>query len=265
MMYVRAFTLIELVIALVISSIIAILSVQFIQSSASASIDNSVRQQMSAHSTVINEKISRAVRSALPGSLRVTSDGQCLEYILIKASSVYTSLRTGRLITQFKAVPYSSTASISGHVAVYPLSVFNPYHKTNRSAVSSSVLTLPAGNSEVTVTVSPAHQFPYESPLNRFYMIDTPQAICQQGEFLYRYKNYGFIKNISDLKPALPDNISSGRELLANSLINNSMIFRYQQPDLKRNALVTFKYQLGNNKNSDILTTAQEVNLRNVP
>ena len=101
----QAFTLIELLIVLVIGSVLAIISVRFISESGRMLLDSGARQQLAATGSVINEKISRLLRPALPGSIRVTANGRCIEFIPVKVASVYTSLALNMAITDFTAVP----------------------------------------------------------------------------------------------------------------------------------------------------------------
>lgn len=266
----RGFTLVELVMVIVIASIVGAVSVQFIRYSSQSVIDTAGRQQLAASAAIINEQITRALRDALPGSIRATADNRCVEYMPVVAASTYTSLTTGSSTTAFQAVPYSTTQAINGYVSVYPLADNNLYDLSNPGAITTVSETLPAGNSvatgnPVSVALSPAHNFANASPVDRFYLSTTPVAICQQGNYLYRFSGYGFISNVANLVASLPANFANGREVLAFPLVANSLNFQISAATLVRNGVVTFQYQLQNSRNDDVLDSVQEVHIRNVP
>ena len=264
----QAFTLIELLIVLVVGSVLAIISVRFIGESARMLLDSGARQQLAATSSVISEKISRLLRPALPGSVRTTADGRCIEFIPVNVASVYTDLALNTAITGFSAVPVSETLANTGYVAIYPINSAELYNPSASGALTQAVATLPArtsGTAAVTVSLSSAHEFLSDSPVRRFYLVTTPEAVCQQGSFLYHFRNYGFIANVASLEAALPASQAAGRDVLAYPLQNNSLNFRYLPPTLQRNGLVTFSYVLENLSSNDQLQQTQEVQIRNVP
>jgi len=261
----QAFTLIELLIVLVVGSVLAIISVRFISESGRMLLDSGARQQLAATGSVINEKISRLLRPALPGSIRVTANGRCIEFIPVKVASVYTSLALNMAITDFSAVPVSASEVNSGYAVIYPINQNELYSPSASGALTQAIATLPAGTAAVTVSLSSAHEFLSDSPVRRFYLVTTPEAVCQQGSFLYHFRNYGFIANIASLESSLPASQDAGRDVLAYPLQNNSLNFRYLPPTLRRNGLVTFSYILENPSSDDQLQQTQEVQLRNVP
>ena len=261
---IRGFTLIELIIVIVLSSILAVVSVQFISRSVQGALDSANRQQLAATAAVIHEQIAAALRQALPGSVRVSADGRCVEYIPVLAGSVYAALDTSQAITELAVLPASATNSISGYLVIYPLAG-NVYARQNPGPVTLQPVTLAAGTAEQTLTLIDAHRFPLASPTRRFFIADNPQAMCQDGQWLYRYRNYGFVADINDLQAALPVTQASGRDVIAWPLQDHSAEFRIQPPTLQRNALVAYRLTLQNPGSTDMLTLAQEVQIRNVP
>ncbi|MCD8530570.1 MAG: prepilin-type N-terminal cleavage/methylation domain-containing protein [Saccharospirillaceae bacterium] len=264
----QGFTLIELLIVIVVGSILAIISVRFISESSRMLLDSGARQQLAATGSVISEKISRLLRPALPGSIRTTADGRCIEFIPVNVASVYTDLELNAPISGFSAVPVSETQTNSGYAVIYPISQNELYNPSARGALTQAVATLPArtaGTAAVTVSLSSAHEFLSDSPVRRFYLVGTPEAVCQQGNYLYHFRHYGFIANVASLEAALPASQAAGRDVLAYPLQNNSLNFRYLPPTLQRNGLVTFSYVLDNLSGNDQLQQTQEVQIRNVP
>lgn len=261
----RGFTLIELILTIAVAGILAVISVKFISSSSQGFVSSAGRQQLAAAGYVVNEQISRAIRDSLPGSIRTTSDGQCIEYMPVVAASSYTTLVVGDSVTSFLAVPYSLTDSASGYISVYPIPSGNLYAQTNPGSLTANTATVPAGNGEITVTLGAAHTFPSDSPERRFFVSSPPEAICQDGDFLYRYRNYGFISNVASLKAALPTTTAGGRTVLAYPLAIGSLDFRYQSPTLARNGLVVFEYILQHPTTGETLSLSQQVRVVNVP
>lgn len=261
----RGFTLIELVMVIVLLSIVALISVKFVSDSTRGAIDTGQRQQRGIAVSVISEQISRALRQALPGSIRVTPDSRCVEYIPILGASVYVSVPRSKPASSFEAVALSPTAALTGYIAVYPITGSSLYSPSTTGGLSSSVATVPAGTGKVTVTfASGTQQFPADSPTNRFFVVGSPMAFCGAGNFLYRYRNYGFVSDVSTLQSKLPATYPK-REVLGAPMQSNSVSFVYQQPTLHRNGDVTFNYTLIDAASGETTPVTQEVQIRNVP
>ncbi len=258
-----AFTLIELLITMMVGGIVAVISVQFIAGSGQALIDTGARQQLAATAAVINEQISRQLRQALPGSIRTTSDGACIEFMPVLAATVYRGLDTGQVVSSLTAIPVSASDNYSGYLSVYPIHG-NLYNPDTTGPLTTATATLPAGSALVTVNLPQPHRFPSASPEQRLYISAAPQTFCQDGTWLYRYRGYGFINAVSQLPAALPADYAAGREVMAAGLSLGSLQFDYSPPTLKRNGLVSFSFIL-TAANGDQLTSAQEVQIHNVP
>lgn len=259
------FTLVELVLTISLMAIVATVSVGFISRSSQGMIDTAGRQQLAATGYVVNEQISRAVRDALPGSIRTTSDGLCIEYMPVLAATVYTDLQVGTAVTQMSVVPYATSGSVTGYVSVYPLTADNIYSQSDPGALTPDTATLSGGTSELTLTLGSSHTFPADSPERRVYLSAAPETICQDGGYLYRYRNYGFIANVANLKASLPTTAAGGRSVLAYPLQSNSMDIRYLPATLQRNGLVTIEFVLEHPQTAELQVIAQQIRIHNVP
>lgn len=258
---VTGFTLVELVMVIVLLGIVATISVQFVALSTQGAIDVGSRQQRALSSVVISEQISRSLRGALPTSIRTTPNQSCIEWMPIVAASNYLSLPVGSSPNSFEAVPLSDGRSASGRVVVYGYGR-NVYDLTSPGPVSPAA-TMPSGTGPVTVTFDggATHRFSSQSPEKRFYIVGNPMAFCQQGRFLYRYKDYGINSApASNLPVTWPD-----REVLAANLVEDSLQFEVTPQTLQRGAVVSFRMVLEDTGTGETTSLSQEVQVRNVP
>ncbi len=269
----KGFTLIELIMVIVVLSVLALGSVQFISYSALGYVDTARRSELASTAIILNEKMSRLVRDALPGSVRISSDKRCLEFIPIVAGTQYIQAPiVGSPVsqTQVHAVPLDGALAQMGYLAIYPQAsdiniiysdTINPGYISNEMAV----VTATVNNASVfTFNNSATFQFLLNSPTQRLFIVSSPVAFCQEGTSLFYYRNYGFVGDISNLAAGLPNSVPN-RLLVANQLLANSIQFSYLPSSLRRNAIVAYELSLIKNTSSEHLVVNQEVQIRNVP
>lgn len=252
----RGFTLIELIIVIILLGIVSTISVRFITFSTQGAVDTSARQQRALSGVVISEQISRALREALPTSVR--SNGDCIEWMPVKAASTYLNLPKGVDPSGFDAIPLPGGGAETGRVVVYGYSgdVYNP---TNPGPISP--LASMDSSGRVDFDSGQNHRFTTSSPRKRFFIVDSPKTLCQGGEFLYRYRNYGIQPTIgASLPTAMPN-----REVLAANLAFESLSFNVSPPTLTRGAIVSVRFTLEDPDSGETLDVSQEVQIRNVP
>lgn len=256
---VDGFTLVELVMVIVLLGIVATISVQFVALSTQGAIDTGARQQRSFAGVVISEQISRQLREALPTSVRTS--GSCIEWMPIISASNYLNLPTGPNPDSFDAFALPNNQSAAGRIVVYGYG--ESVYDNNDPGPLSPPATVPSGSGEVTVTFDggATHEFSRQSPSRRFYVVDSPRAICQSGQFLYRYRNYGVNSAIASGLPSSSPN----REVLAAGLESGSINFEVTPPTLQRGAVVAFALTLLDSDSGEETTISQEVQIRNVP
>lgn len=257
----RGFTLVELVMVIVLLAIVATISVRFVALSTQGAVDVGSRQLRSFSAVVVSEQISRALREALPGSVRVDGSGSCIEWMPVTAVSNYINLPRGANPDSFEAAPLAGGASASGRVVVY--SYGSNLYSTGSPGPVSPPATLPSGASPVTVTFDGGanHRFSTQSPERKFFIIDEPRTFCQQGRFLFRYRDYGIQSSIASALPAgMPR-----REVLAADLVADSLRFDVVPPSLQRNGVVSFSFELTSPQTGEVTSVSQEVQIRNVP
>ncbi|QSP96036.1 type II secretion system protein [Marinobacter salinisoli] len=257
----NGFTLIELIMVIVLLAIVATISVRFVALSTQGAIDVGSRQLRSFTGVVLSEQVSRVLREALPGSVRVNGDGSCIEWMPLVAASNYLSLPRGASPTSFEAVPLAGGETAAGRIVVYGYGS-NLYSVASPGPVSPPA-TLPTGASPVTVSFAGgvSHRFSAQSPARKFFVIEDPRTLCQQGQYLFRYRNYGIQPAVASSLPASAPN----REVLAAGLVPNSLDFEVVPPTLQRNGVVAFRFQLQSDQTGEITSVSQEVQIRNVP
>lgn len=275
---VKAFTLIEFIMVIVVLGILSVGTLGFISQSAQGLVDTTDRQILASTANIAVEKVLREVRRALPNSVRTFSDGSntCLEFTPILHSSEYVSIPTAANAMNFDVIQFSDNSTApSGFVAVYPTSLDSIYGVTAVTvppfvrSISGSVATAGAvggpGASLQTMTFSvlPGYRFPTESPRNRFFLVSQPVSFCDDANGrLWRYQNYGFHPSSAGSIPTT----GSDRSLIADALQGSSLAFNVIPAQLNRNAVVSMSLVVVRpGSSTEQLAVSQEVQLRNVP
>lgn len=252
----RGFNLIELIIVIVVLGTLMAGTAAYITNSMIAYNDVARRDQLTTQGRITIEKVSRALRSALPNSIRVQNN--CIEFLPIIGSSVYTSLPTDAPASSFNAIDFNLNSAIgTRYVIVYPYNLNAVY--AGGSPGPRATYSSKSGSPATTVTLSGNHQFSQHAPQRRFYVTDAPTSYCIEGNNLNRYRGY----NISAAQATPP---SATAELVAQDLqLNDSgpvTPFSYTPGTLRRNAIVAmdFRFLIGN----EWIRLYHEVQVRNV-
>lgn len=270
------FTFIEMIMVIVIISILGVGSVQFISFSAQGYVDTVRRSELASTAAIVNEKITRLIRDALPNSVRITANARCIEFIpIISASRYVRAPFQGSPATVSRdsvhMVPVDGLLNYGGFLAIYPMpnqlaSLYsngdNPGYLSLEKAQFSGVN---SGASVYTFENSGSFEFLQPSNNQRVFITDSPRSFCQIGTGLFYYRNYSFISDINDLVDNLPTALPN-RLLIADKLSPDSLIFKYQPSSLRRNAIVAYELTLQDtSRASEVLVVNQEVQVRNVP
>lgn len=253
------FTLVELVIVIVLMSIVSLAGVEIIRQSSETYLKQTNRQGLSGAARLAVERLSREVRGALPGSVRVS--GRCLEYLPIKVAGTYFSIPTETPGTSMTVAAVSSDlAAQTGRVAIYSVGA-NPYDDTNHVLSPTATIGAPDTDNVSILDWTGSHGFAFESPTRRFYMVGTPISYCVDGDYLFRYLNYTMSATqpqVADLPGTLPD-----RALLANEVVGSLTPFAVSDPGLSRNAIVMLALDFSTD--GETIQVTHEAQLRNVP
>ncbi len=235
----RGFNLIELVIIITILGVLMTGTAVYITNSIRAYSDVSRRDQLTTLGRLTVERVARSLRTALPNSVRVSNN--CLEFLPILGSTVYTNLPSAAPTTTMTAIDFNLIAGFgTRYVVVYPYNTSAMYSGGSpgpRAGYGSK-----AGSPVTTITLSGSHQFNRHSPQRRLFVVDSPTSYCVEGTNLNRYRGY----SISAAQSAPPSG-GSGPQLMAQNIqLNDSGAvtpFTYTPGTLRRNGIVTLDFR----------------------
>jgi MSHA biogenesis protein MshO len=234
-------TLIELIIVIAITAVIAGGVAVFISRPFEGYVDSARRAELTDIADTALRRITRDLRTALPNSIRIACVPSCgptstyyLEYLQTSGGGRYRadvdSSGAGTILdfttarTSFDVIGPMPTFAGGESIVVYNLAasgtVANAYNGDNRASYSSS-----AGS---TITMSAPFKFPYPSPGKRFNVVQYPVTYAcnpTTGE-LRRYWNYG----IAAAQATPP--VGGSTALLANNVsTTNGCSITYSQTD----------------------------------
>jgi MSHA biogenesis protein MshO len=251
------FTLVELIIVIVISGILATGLSNFIVQPIQGYTDLARRATLVNAADNALRRMARDVHSALPNSIRIDVSGKVLEMINVVDGGRYRDdpppgdpnkrLEFNKadtefnLLGQFNAIarPFVYTnqrlviynVGVSGASAYLANPVITPSTTTFSIAADGAFA---AAGAEDHITLSSGFQFGFPSPTQRIYLVDTPISYVCSGGNLYRYTGYP----IAD--PA--DLTSASRALVANQVTNCN--FTYAPGTSQRAGLLTLALKL---------------------
>lgn len=260
------FTLIELVVVIVITGILASLGGMLISSPIQGYFDLTRRAELVDAADNSLRRMQRDIRQALPNSIRLTSDGtvQYLEllhtvdgglYRATKAVSTNDILDFSQVDSKFNVLGQLAAIPVVGQqLVVYNIAATgdsgNAYSGDNRTKVT--------GGDQANVEFTDGKKFPFQSPYQRFFLVDQAISyVCTPspaGGTLMRYTGYL-------ITPTQPTTALSGGSLLANHV--TACTFTYAGGSSQRAGLVTLQLELADE--GETISLLQQVHVDNAP
>jgi MSHA biogenesis protein MshO len=265
------FTLVELVVVIVITGVMASVVGMFITGPIQGYLDQARRAELVDAAQLALLRMGRDLRAALPNSVRVAGGGTAVELLLTLDGDRYRAEPPGTAADRLDVAvpddsfntfaplfppaaglpPLGTPYQVTGALAVYPLlqAGANPYVPGDGSMspfgnIDITPVETPAGSgrteyqvSLVSAPISPpgAHRFPFESPTRRVFLVQGPVSyVCDTSAVpgrLLRYDGYA----LAD-PPVVPPSPASVT-LIAKNV--ESCAFQYAAGTAQRNAVVS--------------------------
>lgn len=257
----RGFTLIEAIVVITITAIIAAVVATFIRTPVQGYFDSVRRAELTDTADTAVRRISRDLHLALPNSVRVTNIGgiSYLEFLLTSGGGRYRTDTPGNVLdfttstTKFDVLgpAIATTSGALNLIAIYNLGIpgADAYYADNTSAITGI-----AGN---TVSIN-AKLFPFASPSNRFQIIQTPVTyVCDPtAGTLTRYWNY-------PISASQPTSFSSGTSALLAKNVSACNFTYNPQVITQRAGLVSATLQLS--QSGEAVNLYYETHVSNAP
>src|SRR3989441_10137600 len=268
----RGVTLIEMVIVISITAIIAGAVSVFISRPVEGYADAARRAEMSDIADTALRRMTRDLRTALANSIRTTtvSGVLYLEYLQGSGGGRYRAENTNDPLnpgdpldftnplgdSSFDVIGTMPALAAGDSIVIYNLAssgtTANAYVGDNRGAYSS--------NTASTITLAPAKQFPFSSPGKRFNVVQyaVTYACNPTTHELRRYWNYGIV-DPQQTPPATPNNA-----LLASNVAACSFTYATSGA-AQRTDVVALSLQIQESGSNDSIQLFQQVHVTNVP
>lgn len=281
------FTLVEMVIVIAITGIIAAVVAVFIRAPIEGYVDTVSRAELADEADTAVRRMSRDLRLALPNSIRISNVGNdvYLEFLLTRTGGRYLAEEDG--VLNGNVLSFTDTADLGfrvvgplaaagsqqvlagDQVVVYnlgagqePANAYNCALTCNRARVASTDVAART----ITLATNPfASQVPaMRSPGNRFQVVSTPVTyVCNLAAgTLTRFWGYGIQAGQPTAVNAAPLSGAPNALLAANV---TGCAFDYATLANSRNALVGITLSMRRDANSGEVTLFHQLHVDNTP
>ena len=250
------FTLVEAIVVIVLTGIIAAAVAVFLRIPVQGYLDVARRAELTDIADTALRRISRDLRLALPNSIRVTAGNTAIEFIPIKSAGRYRADGPGNFLdfssagdVSFEVLGPGVDIQVNDSIVIYNLGIAgaDAYPPGTNRRVASSI----GSNLSVVTFVGTGVQFPFSSPARRFHVVATPVSYICAGGLLTRYWNYGFgVTPPAGNSGVLASNVSGCR-------------FSYAAGVTAQNSLVTLEVAI--TKDNETVNLVQQAHVSNVP
>jgi len=262
------FTLVEMIVVIAITGILAASVAIFIRRPVEAYVDVARRGELTDIADTALRRITRDVRTALPNSIRIATVGNVtyLEYLQTSGGGRYRaepdSSGGGDILdfiapdASFDVIGAIPALAAGNSIVIYNLSptgtTANAYSGDNRAAYAS--------NTATTITLSTPKLYPFQSPGKRFQVVEHAVTYaCDPlpagaGE-LRRYWNYGII----DPQPTPPGGSSA---LLASNITGCTFTYT-TSGSTARTGVLALNLQISDG--GETVRLFQQAHVNNVP
>lgn len=259
----KGFTLIELVIVITITSIIAGIGAAFISRPMEGYIALNRRAGLVDKAENALRRMQRDVRQALPNSIRIACAGQCLELLHVTEGGRYRAKGPGNVLDF--TVSDSDGFDVMGALAQAPTTAQSVvvYNVTGTGAAGNAYVGdnrtgVGAGSTTTSVALNPAFKFPFSSPYQRFFIVDEPVTYYYDSSAKKLTRHVGYAIQAS--QPTTTGGFGAG-VLLADKVA--SCTFTYQAGVSQRSGLVLVDLSIS--EDSETVSLLQQIHVSNAP
>lgn len=257
----QGFTLVELIAVMVVLSISATIGAGFIVDVVDQYQKASLRSALVMRGTVAMEQMGRKLRLAVPNSVRVSSSGQCVEFMPLVGGTVYTQAvpdnDNGRAQSNtISTVGFSVLSGDAIYALIAPMSSTEVYNSATSANVLASIASL-SGTPTTTITLSSAHRFVRNSVSSRVLLSDRPERFCITGGQLINYRDYTL--SVS----ALDDSSPGGTSVIMADGVSANSAFALTAGSENRNAALDVAISITGG--TETVALNNRVLIRNVP
>lgn len=267
MMHPSGFTLVELIVVIAITAIIAAIVAVFIRAPVEGYFDAARRAELTDTADSALRRMARDLRLALPNSVRVS--GSAVEFLQTRTGGRYRAEGDGGATpadeldftaadSSFDVLGALSSTPVAGDlVVVYNLGISgaDAYVDDNTAQVTGF-----AGNTVSTA----AKQFPFESPANRFQVVSGPVSHVCAGAGIANGAGTGTLRRYWGYNKTAAQNVppAGGNNALLMDHVS-ACSFVYTQGATARSGLVTMQLQI--TEGNESVSLYHEVHVPNVP
>lgn len=270
----KGFSLIELVMVMVITGILAAIVATFMKQPIDAYFDSAHRAALTDVADTTVRRMARDIHKALPNSIRTSTDNQCIEFIPIKFGGRYRAevdasgngdiLDFTAVDTSFdmfglnSALPADQQVALEDVIAVYNLGITGADAYAGDNTAQVQDLSTGDLDNETKISIG-IKQFPLASSSKRFYVIpgnETVVSFVCSGGVLYRNSNYDYVTSCPAPTPGTTP-------ILANNV--SSCNFVYNNFELQRNGLVQMTINLTDADGEETVRLYHEAHVNNSP
>lgn len=258
----RGFTLMELVMVIVIAGILGTMTIGFITKPIEAYVDLSRRAELVDHAEMSMRMMARDIRRALPNSVDSgeTCDGD-LCMIRTTGGGRYRAQGPGIYLdfttvdTSFEAFGIVLPDSWQNQrLVIYNLGVSGANAYSDDDVITPKGTTLSYDSSNHIIELSPGHKFRFESPSQRFFVVD--------NMIRYRCENSQLLREVCPISTSSSPNCYSSAPVSRHMNCEEST-FSYQAGTASRAGLVTINLVL--QSEGETISLLHQVHVDNVP